>query len=73
MNSKALIALAIGDMLLVIAIVILAFRWGRLGIVEVTALAVLGALTAYFFTRGIRLLFAARKPPEDEQWKSIEP
>jgi len=75
--AKGLIAnIAVADTLLVIAGLILAFRWGKLGTLEIGLAVLFGIGAAYFFIKGIRSIFVARKPQksnEPQKWKPIEP
>ncbi|MBU1984935.1 hypothetical protein KJ815_11055, partial [bacterium] len=63
----------IADTLLVIAVLILVFRWEKLGVLESGLAVLFGIGAVFFFVKGIRAIFASRKPPKQEEpWKPIE-
>ena len=74
--KTALSNLLVADTLLVIAVLILVLRWGKLGLTEIVLVAASLAGAAIYFVKGIRTLLAGRKPPksnEPERWDPIEP
>ncbi len=72
--QKAFLApLMIGDTLIVVAVLILVFRWGKLGAAEWALVAACFAGAIFFFMKGLRTLLARRKPKPDDPWKPIEP
>jgi len=75
-TKEFFVYLTVADALIVIAVLILVFRWGKLGALEIVLASAFTSASAICFAKAIRALNAGAKPPkpdEPERWDPIEP
>lgn len=75
-TKEFFVYLTVADALLVIAVLILVFRWEKLGALEIVLASAFTSASAICFAKAIRALHSGAKPPkpdEPERWDPIEP